>query len=561
MRQALHGLPSHSLFSRQGWAHAIREPRQLTCFGRFATVACAAIAVWLDPTRPAHDLQAIALILSAYLLISFGAILLAVGERLGSMALYLLHGLDLTVLGLLACFSEELDSPFFCFFTFTIMTSALLWKMRGVLLTALALQLMLLVIGWPDLEDGESELNFLIIRSCYTWVAAAMLGSFATYRETMRTKMAKLARWQPAALPEGGASTLGASLFCAIEVLESQAALIVWRAPAARAAKAMLCDRRGCRAIDRVPLDVAGLPAPDGAPAIVARTGPESAAVEMLLRHFFPEGEDAAIGDWRFAAVERFHSRNHDGAVIILDPDATEEIGSLMGLVTARVNEQLDQIAGAQEQADAATLKERAAFARDLHDSVLQDMTAAALHLKVASISTPRDLRGSIETASTILRRQQRAIRRFVETSRQSDLGSSQSLRHSLLTVGLVLERQWGVRIELEVSPPTLLVPEELMTEICLMLSEVVSNAVRHGKAHAIAVEIRETPVGLMLSFKDDGNAGDSAGPELVKSPRSLDDRVRQLGGTISCFRSAEGFTISSILPIGALTDAYYHAC
>ncbi len=464
--------------------------------------------------------------------------------------LTLLHGLDLTVLGLLAYFSEELDSPFFVFFTFTIMTSALLWKMRGVLITAIALQAILLLVGWPDLKDGESELNILIIRSCYAWVAAALLGYFATYRETMRSKMTKLASWQPAALPAGENSTLSASLSCALEVLESSAVLIVWRLPAARTAKAILCDASNCRTLDHIPGEYALVSVPQGAPAIIDRNAAEGALIQNLVLRFFPKPDVAPLLDWNFAAVERFHGRNREGAVIILDPDATDEIGPLMGLVTARVEEQLDQIAWAQEQADAAMLKERAAFARDLHDSVLQDLTAAALHLKVASTSGESDLRQSIQTASTILFRQQRAIRRFVEMSRVSDLAAAQPFHHRLLPTAMILERQWGCRVELDVSPPTMAVADELMTEICHMLSEAVSNAVRHGNAERIVVAISEDAQGLRVSISDDGNACIDGPVTQVKPPRSLDDRVRELGGTVSCLNSPDGFTISSVLPI-----------
>lgn len=561
MKRPRRHLATHPFLGPNNWARAIRNPRQLISFGRFTTASFAAVAVWLDPTRPAHDLDMIAVILASYLVASLGAIFLALTDRLGEGALRLLHGIDLAVLGLLAYFSEELDSPFFIFFTFTIMSSALLWKMRGVLLTAAALQLVLLAVGWSDIEDGDSELNILIIRSCYTWVTAAMLGYFATYRETMRTKMAKLASWQPAAAPAGGDSTLAASLSCALEVLESTAVMIAWRDAAARHGKAILCGADDWRVLDRISPDFFTTRLlPERHLALIDRHGAQSVPIHALVDHFTIDAEDAPIRDWRFAAVDRFHSRYQNGAVVILDPAATEEIGPLMALVTARVSEQLDQIANTQEQADAAMLMERSAVARDLHDGVLQDLAAAALHLKVASTSAPLNPDGAIETASAILRKQQRAIRRFVETSRPSELETNQSLRHGLLTVRAVLERQWKCRIQIHVSPPALLVPEDLMAEICLMLSEAVSNAVRHGNANTVTVEVREDCGALMVSFKDDGGTAQHPGPRLVKSPRSLDARVRQLGGTVSCFHAPDGYTISSVLPIGGVNDAHHHA-
>src|SRR5690606_21950874 len=111
------------------------------------------------------------------------------------------HALDIITLCLLVLLSEELDSPFFVFFTFTLIAAALQWGIGGILVTACALQLLLATSAWPDLQDGDAELNIFIMRSAYCWVSASMLGYFATYREQMRRRLARLAAWQATGEP------------------------------------------------------------------------------------------------------------------------------------------------------------------------------------------------------------------------------------------------------------------------------------------------------------------------------------------------------------------------
>lgn len=57
------------------------------------------------------------------------------------------------------------------------------------------LEMVLFAVGIPDILDGESELNVLIIRAAYFLVCAVMLGYFGAYRESSRERLARLASW------------------------------------------------------------------------------------------------------------------------------------------------------------------------------------------------------------------------------------------------------------------------------------------------------------------------------------------------------------------------------
>ncbi len=99
---------------------------------------------------------------------------------------------DVLVIAILVYITGELDSPFFVFYSFVLIAAAIRWEWTGTIATALALQAILILVGVPDVEDGESELNFLILRSVFCWVTVLMLGYFGSYRSRSNARLREL---------------------------------------------------------------------------------------------------------------------------------------------------------------------------------------------------------------------------------------------------------------------------------------------------------------------------------------------------------------------------------
>jgi len=79
---------------------------------------------------------------------------------------------------------------------------------------------------------------------------------------------------------------------------------------------------------------------------------------------------------------------------------------------------------------------------------------------------------------------------------------------------------------------------------------EAVANAVRHGRARRIRVSLEENEDALLVTIADDG-AG-FADVVTVRRPRSISERVAQLGGKLELETGVEGTTLHLSLPLTA---------
>ena len=67
-----------------------------------------------------------------------------------------------------------------------------------------------------------------------------------------------------------------------------------------------------------------------------------------------------------------------------------------------------------------------------------------------------------------------------------------------------------------------------------MILQEAVGNAIRHGEAKHVSVEVRFEENRLALSVSDDGSGFDCAQHGHGLGLGSMEDRARQLGGTFA---------------------------
>src|SRR3546814_9111394 len=90
-------------------------------------------------------------------------------------------------------------------------------------------------------------------------------------------------------------------------------------------------------------------------------------------------------------------------------------------LIAARLGSELERLALMQQAAETARSQERVRLARDLHDSILQDLTAANLKLKMIANTAPDDVKLQLGSVNMLVFDQQRRIRKFVEDRRSSE--------------------------------------------------------------------------------------------------------------------------------------------
>jgi signal transduction histidine kinase len=113
------------------------------------------------------------------------------------------------------------------------------------------------------------------------------------------------------------------------------------------------------------------------------------------------------------------------------------------------------------------------------------------------------------------------------------------------------LQDQWGCIIRLKLYPPNMETAVSRVREIRHLISEAVSNAVRHGRASEVKIDIDYGVDQLVMRIVDNGSGFDnlSQSGATMPSPFSLRSRVDELGGTLFLSSSHLGTDITIQLP------------
>ncbi len=158
--------------------------------------------------------------------------------------------------------------------------------------------------------------------------------------------------------------------------------------------------------------------------------------------------------------------------------------------------------------------EERQRLARELHDSLEQEMTGVGLQLETALArmdGPPEPVRRSVENARRLLQRTQRETREAIWDLRTVP-GDPQVLP-GLLREGLApLVESAGAEIEIvcdSALPDSL--PRTITHHLLRIAHEAVANALRHGHARQLALRLVFTPGTVTLTVTDDGGGFDPA--------------------------------------------------
>jgi signal transduction histidine kinase len=105
-----------------------------------------------------------------------------------------------------------------------------------------------------------------------------------------------------------------------------------------------------------------------------------------------------------------------------------------------------------------------------------------------------------------------------------------------------------------EASNDAASIPIRLQLDLQQLLREAVANAVRHGGADRVEVDVGVEDKQLRLLFKDNGSGFAPANGSVVE-PWSLKERVDRARGSLSLYSEAGSTNIEITLPLtGAMT-------
>jgi signal transduction histidine kinase len=197
----------------------------------------------------------------------------------------------------------------------------------------------------------------------------------------------------------------------------------------------------------------------------------------------------------------------------------------------------------------AAQENERKRIARELHDSVGQQLSAIKYSLERIELTQPAR---TPETQLQVLRRAITGLQDVLEELR----GIAMNLRPAVLDdLGAASAVSWFCR-EFAQSYPTLQlqeqvavrdadVPERLGTAVFRSVQELLNNVAKHAQAHKVIVSLSRRIDRLVLEVDDDGvGLGKAAPPAALRSGRgihNLRERAEMTGGQLTLSSGGSG--------------------
>ena len=208
-----------------------------------------------------------------------------------------------------------------------------------------------------------------------------------------------------------------------------------------------------------------------------------------------------------------------------------------------QMRELSQQIVATQEE-------ERKSLSRELHDQVGQTLTALRLELgRIDRVRSPSETAIGHAVAES-----RQLVDSVVRTVRDLSLG----LRPSMLDdFGLQAALEWLVRdvarrhggsVDLRIDGNLDGVPEQYRTSVYRIVQEALTNCVRHARADRLEVDVIRRWDSLEVSITDNGVGLEPSRARLGLGLRGIEDRAKELNGTLKISNPPGGGTTLSIL-------------
>jgi signal transduction histidine kinase len=172
--------------------------------------------------------------------------------------------------------------------------------------------------------------------------------------------------------------------------------------------------------------------------------------------------------------------------------------------------EQLRALAG---KLQAAREQERASLAREIHDTMAQELTRLKLDLAWLSRRLAKPL---TEPDQSLLKEKLEGMRAIADTSISTVQRLATQLRPVVLdTLGLQAAIEWqvrdfesrsGLRCEIGLPENNVAIDPERSTALFRILQESLTNIARHAQATEVQVNLRCTPNTICLTIRDNGS-------------------------------------------------------
>ena len=202
-----------------------------------------------------------------------------------------------------------------------------------------------------------------------------------------------------------------------------------------------------------------------------------------------------------------------------------------------------------------SVLGERERIARELHDTLDQELMGVNMLIEEATTHLPGDTARSAQTLSLAhrmlrhCRAESRSSIRDLRSMTLENLGLSAALEELLRPVATMNGAAFSVTTEGDARK----LPISTETAVLRIAHEAVANAARHSGAAHIAVTLKYEPARVRLDVRDDGGGFEPAAPHSPGEHFGLlgmDERANKIGGELRIDSTpGSGTTVSVHIP------------
>lgn len=227
-----------------------------------------------------------------------------------------------------------------------------------------------------------------------------------------------------------------------------------------------------------------------------------------------------------------------------------DELGELAGRLN-RMAEQLQNLLHTRQEL--ATMEERNRLARDLHDSVKQQVFATAMQVGAARAlltSDPRAAEQHLLEAEQLARQSQAELTSLIRELRPAAL-QGKGLAQAVQTFATDWSRQRKIPVQVGLQGERAL-PLEIEQALFRVVQEALANVARHSQATQVQLHIAWNPGDVVLTVEDNGQGFDpqeQSGKGLGLN--SMRERIAALGGSLEvASRPGSGCKIKAVVKI-----------
>ena len=239
--------------------------------------------------------------------------------------------------------------------------------------------------------------------------------------------------------------------------------------------------------------------------------------------------------------------------VAFADPDLNASFQSLSG----KLNLLTEAVQKAENQGlvkeETIIEKERKRIARDLHDTVSQELFAAHMILSGVSeqaLKLDREkMQTQLQSVAAILETAQKDLRVLLLHLRPVEL-EDKSLVEGIQILLKELEDKSDLKVSLKQNVTKL--PKKIEEHIFRIIQELISNTLRHAQASCLGVYLYQTDVELQLKVVDNG-IGFQLGSldDLSYGLRNIKERVEDMAGTVQLLTAPkQGLAVDIRIPL-----------